>query len=122
MAARGKKAKKRATGPRREKLVRKKSRSHAPKPRRQKSALKSGKSRSDKSKSDNSKSRKSKSGKSGSATARLRRELSAARDRQTASADILRAIANSPADAERALHQIAETTARLFGAPASPSA
>ena len=51
--------------------------------------------------------------------ARLQAELRAARDRQNASADILRAIASAPGDAERALHQIAETTMRLFGAPSA---
>jgi two-component system NtrC family sensor kinase len=49
--------------------------------------------------------------------ARLQAELRAARDRQTASAEIQRTIADSPGDAERSLRQIAETTARLFGAP-----
>jgi|UPI000408F805 two-component system NtrC family sensor kinase len=49
--------------------------------------------------------------------ARLRNELSIARDRQSAGAEILRTIASAPGDAERALKQIAETSARLFGAP-----
>src|ERR1700756_2635098 len=48
--------------------------------------------------------------------ARLLTELRAARDRQTASAEILRAIAGAPGDAERALQKVGETTARLFGA------
>src|SRR3984893_13294016 len=48
--------------------------------------------------------------------ARLQAELRAAVDRQAASAEILRAIASAPGDAERALQQIAETTARLVGA------
>src|SRR5216683_4731507 len=48
--------------------------------------------------------------------ARLASELRAARDRQTASAEILRTIASAPGDAERALQQIAETTEQLFGA------
>jgi GAF domain-containing protein len=48
--------------------------------------------------------------------ARLTNELSIARDRQAGSAEILRTIANSPSDAETSLQQIAETTARLFGA------
>jgi GAF domain-containing protein len=48
--------------------------------------------------------------------ARLRNELAAARDRQAASAEILRAIASAPGDAERVLQQIAEITARLFNA------
>src|ERR1700689_3694720 len=48
--------------------------------------------------------------------ARLNAELRAARDRQEASAEILRAIAGTAGDAEQSLRQIAETTARLFGA------
>jgi signal transduction histidine kinase len=51
--------------------------------------------------------------------ARLHNELSIARDRQSASADILRAIASASGDAEQALQQIAETSARLFGAPSA---
>src|SRR6266403_301679 len=48
--------------------------------------------------------------------ARLLNDLRTTRDRQAASAEILRAIASTPGDAERPLQQIAETTARLFGA------
>src|SRR6267154_1182917 len=101
MAARRKKVKKRATAPRREKLVRK-SKSAGPK---------SGKTKSGKTKSGKTKSRKSNSG-----IASLKSQLRAAQDRQTASAEILRAIASAPGEAERALQQIAETSARLFGA------
>src|SRR5450759_1515810 len=50
------------------------------------------------------------------AIARLQAELRAVRDRQAGSAEILRAIAGTSGDAEGALQQIAETTARLFGA------
>jgi two-component system, NtrC family, sensor kinase len=107
MIARGKKVKKRASATKRAKLVRKAS-SGRPKSGRQKSGkLRSGKS----------KSRISNSGKPKSETARLKSQLRTARDRQTASAEILRAIASTPGDAGRALQQIAETTARLFGAP-----
>src|SRR4030088_163356 len=53
----------------------------------------------------------------GRENARLLAELRTARDRQTGSAEILRAIANTSGDAERSLTQIAETTARLFDAP-----
>src|ERR1700722_14088675 len=49
--------------------------------------------------------------------ARLRAEVHTARDRQNASAEILSAIASSRGNAEGVLQQIAETTARLFGAP-----
>src|SRR5262247_1460242 len=49
--------------------------------------------------------------------ANLRRELRLARERQDASADILRGIAGLSGDADHLLHTIAETTARLFGAP-----
>jgi GAF domain-containing protein len=47
---------------------------------------------------------------------RLLSELREALENQTTSADVLRAIASSPATAERALDVIAETTARRFGA------
>ncbi|WLA85779.1 GAF domain-containing protein [Bradyrhizobium elkanii] len=47
---------------------------------------------------------------------RLQRELAQSRDCQTASADILATIAGTSGDADRALEQIAETTARLIGA------
>src|ERR1700674_4604825 len=43
-------------------------------------------------------------------------ELRTTRDRQAASAEILRAIASTQGDAERPLQPIPETTARLFGA------
>jgi two-component system NtrC family sensor kinase len=49
--------------------------------------------------------------------AELEHKLEAARDRQTGSAEILRTIASTSGDADRALQQIAETTGRLFGAP-----
>src|SRR5258708_4828802 len=48
--------------------------------------------------------------------ARLRNELSTSRDRQSASAEILRTIASMSGDAERSLYQIAETSVHLFGA------
>ena len=49
-------------------------------------------------------------------TARLKRQLKAARMQQEASAEILRAVANASGDAAGPLQQTAETTARLFGA------
>jgi two-component system NtrC family sensor kinase len=48
--------------------------------------------------------------------ARLRDELRAAGDRQAAGAEILRAIAGAPGDAEHSLQRIAEITERLFAA------
>src|SRR6201996_4720070 len=48
---------------------------------------------------------------------RLQSELRSAAERQHASAEILRAISESSGDADQSLTQIAETTARLFGAP-----
>ena len=53
----------------------------------------------------------------GQENARLQAELRAMRDRQAASAEILRTIASASGDAGRSLQQIAETSARLFGAP-----
>src|SRR5438445_10623419 len=50
---------------------------------------------------------------------RLRNELSLARDRQDASADILRTIDRAPDDAERTLYQLAEHSARLFAPPSA---
>jgi GAF domain-containing protein len=55
----------------------------------------------------------------GAETARLHGELAAARERQNVSADILRTIAKTQGDAERALYQIAETSMRLFGGPSA---
>jgi signal transduction histidine kinase len=52
-----------------------------------------------------------------SETARLKRRLKAARMQQQASAEILRAVLNASGDAALPLQQIAEITARLFGAP-----
>ncbi|MET4196162.1 GAF domain-containing protein [Bradyrhizobium sp. LA6.12] len=51
--------------------------------------------------------------------ARLQAELAIARDRQNASMEILRTIANSSGDAEGSLQQIAEATMHLFGAPSA---
>ena len=48
--------------------------------------------------------------------ARLRDELAAAQEREAASAAILRTISGVSGDAEQSLPQIAEITARLFGA------
>ena len=48
--------------------------------------------------------------------ARLQAELRAARDRLTASAEILRTIGGVSGEAEQSLYQITETTKRLFEA------
>jgi GAF domain-containing protein len=50
---------------------------------------------------------------------RLQSEARAGTDRQSAAAEILRTIASAPGDAPRVLQQIAETSARLFGAPSA---
>jgi two-component system NtrC family sensor kinase len=102
MAARGRKAGERATAPTRDRPIRK-PKSAGPKCARPKSG--------------GPKSGKRESGKPKSETARLKSQVRAARDRQNASAEILRAIASTSGDAERPLQQIAEITARLFGAP-----
>src|SRR5215831_18298119 len=47
---------------------------------------------------------------------RLKSELRAANERQNASTEILRAIANTHGDAEHALQRIAETTQHFFNA------
>jgi two-component system, NtrC family, sensor kinase len=52
-----------------------------------------------------------------SETASLKRQLKAVRMQQQASAEILSTVANASGDVARPLQQIAETTARLFGAP-----
>jgi two-component system, NtrC family, sensor kinase len=49
-------------------------------------------------------------------SARLQNALNIARDRQNASAGILRSIAGASGEAEGSLYQIAETSMRLFGA------
>ena len=54
--------------------------------------------------------------------ARLFNETQEALERQTASSEILRVIASTTSDAEHSLQQIAETTARLFGASSVRSA
>src|ERR1700742_3077795 len=51
--------------------------------------------------------------------ANLRRELAAGRGRQNSTAEILGTIANSSDNADQALHQIAETSMHLFGAPSA---
>ena len=49
--------------------------------------------------------------------ARLFNETKEALERQTATAEVLRTIASSPGNSDLSLRQIAETSARLFGAP-----
>src|SRR6476646_1190919 len=118
MAARGKKVKKRASTTKREKRVRKPGPGSRKPARTRSNRLKSAKPKSRKLQSGKPKSGRPKSvAKTRSVTASLKSQLRAARDRQTASAEILRAIASSSGEAEGALQQIAETSARLFGAP-----
>jgi two-component system NtrC family sensor kinase len=101
MAKRGQKAKTRATATKRKKPVRK------ARPDRTKSGQpKSGRSKSSRPKTSNSKSE----------NARLKSELGAARDRQAASAEVMRLISASPGDADQTLRRIAEIAERLFGA------
>src|SRR5579871_2804289 len=118
MAVRGRKARKRAAAKKPTKSARKAAAATS-----RSANLGSAKSRSAKSRSLKSPAGKARPRKVRSATARpdiaqLEHDLRAARDRQAASAEILRAIAASPTDAGRALLQIAETTERLFVASA----
>jgi len=53
------------------------------------------------------------------ANSNLRRELNLAREGQSATAEILGSIASTPGNAAQVLQQIAETSARLFGAPSA---
>jgi two-component system NtrC family sensor kinase len=107
MAERGRKAKKRATATKRKKASLKPKKS---------AKSKSIKSKSIKSKSTASRSLSTKPANSKSENARLKGELRAARDRQAASAEVMRLISASPGDADQTLRRIAEITERLFGA------
>jgi two-component system NtrC family sensor kinase len=114
MAERGRKAKDRAPATKLKKPVLK-SRSGTTTSTKPKSI----KSKSIKPKSTASKSpasRSSKPANSRSETARLKSELRAARDRQAASAEVIRLISASPGDADQTLRRIAEITERLFDA------
>jgi two-component system, NtrC family, sensor kinase len=106
MAKGGRKAKKRATATKRKKT--------APQPGSGKP--KSIKTKSIKPKSSKLKSSSSKASNSRSGAARLKSELRAARDRQAASAEVMRLISASPGDADQTLLRIAEIAERLFGA------
>jgi two-component system, NtrC family, sensor kinase len=110
MAERGRKAKKRATATKRKKAVFKSRKSIKPKSTRARS-IASKSPTSLPSKSVNSKPVNSKS-----ENARLTSELRAARDRQSASAEVMRLISASPGDADQTLRRIAEITERLFRA------
>jgi GAF domain-containing protein len=101
MAVRGRKARKRAAG----KPVRRARQATADKSRITKASTRAAK-------------RISPSAAAQSEVARLRGELRAARERQAASAEILRAIAAAPGDADRSLRQVCATTERLFVASA----
>jgi two-component system, NtrC family, sensor kinase len=105
MAERGRKAKKRATATKRKKAVSK----AVSKPG-------SGKTKSTKPKSIKPKASIPKASNSRSENARLKSELGAARDRQAASAEVMRLISTSPGDADQTLRRIAEIAKQLFGA------
>jgi GAF domain-containing protein len=116
MATRGRKPAERKTAPERTRSIRK-PKSLGPKSVQPKSVQsKSGLSKSGLSTSAPPKPGKRVSGKSKSETVRLKSRLRIAQDRQIASAEILRTIGNVSGDAERSLHEIAETTKRLFEA------
>jgi len=106
MAEGGRKAKKRATATQPKKPV----------PRLGSGKPKSIETKSIKPKSIRLKSSSSKASNSRSENARLKSELRAARDRQAASAEVMRLISASPGDADQALRRIAEIAERLFGA------
>ncbi|MGD0849425.1 GAF domain-containing protein [Bradyrhizobium sp.] len=116
MAKRGQKAKTRATATKRKKPVRK----------ARPASTKSGKTKSGKTnsiapksgppKSSSPKSSSPKANHSEFENARLKSELGAARDRQAASAEVMRLISASPGDADQTLRRIAEIAERLFRA------
>jgi GAF domain len=99
MATRGRKALKRATAPKRAKPIQKP----------QSTALQSARPKSRKPKSG-----KREPGKPKSEIARLKGQLRAAEDRQTATADILKVIAGSPSDVQPVFEAIVNSAAKLF--------
>jgi two-component system NtrC family sensor kinase len=109
MVKRGRKTAKRATAPGRVTAI----------PKSKSSTLKSAKTKSagpqaGKPKSAKSKSAKSRPGNSKSAMPRLQSELRAARDRQTATSEILRIISQSPTDTQPVFEAIVLTAVRLL--------
>jgi two-component system NtrC family sensor kinase len=106
MAEGGRKAKKRATATQRKKPV----------PRTGSGKPKSIEPKSIKPKSIRHKPSSSRASNSRSENARLKSALHAARDRQAASAEVMRLISASPGDADQTLLRIAEIAERLFGA------
>jgi two-component system NtrC family sensor kinase len=106
MAEGGRKAKKRATATQRKKPV----------PRTGSGKPKSIEPKSIKPKSIRHKPSSSRASNSRSENARLKSALHAARDRQAASAEVMRLISTSPGDADQTLLRIAEIAERLFGA------
>ena len=79
-------------------------------PKAKSSTLKASKPRSPASKAN-----KPKSGKSRSGMARLETELRIARDRQTATSEILRVISQSPTDVQPVFDAIVLAAVRLLG-------
>jgi len=100
MVKRGRKSAKRATTPRRTRAIPK---------------AKSSTARASKPGSLASKASKPKSGRSKSRMARLESELRIARDRQTATSDILRVISQSPTDVQPVFDAIVLSAVRLLG-------
>ena len=117
MAKRVRKAAKRPTATRRKAAIPTPKSSKLEASKSKTSKLKSSKLRSAAAKAGKPKSGKSRPANSRSGMVQLQNELRTTRDHQSATAEILRAIAMTSGDAERALQQIAKTTARLFGVP-----
>jgi signal transduction histidine kinase len=116
MAKRGQTAKTRAVATKRKKPVRKARPDRTKSGRAKSGRAKSGKPKSIAPKSGRPKSSGRKASRSKSDNARLKSELVAARDRQAASAEVMRLISASPGDADQTLRRIAEIAERLFGA------
>jgi two-component system NtrC family sensor kinase len=104
MVKRGRKTAKRATAPGRVTAI----------PKSKSSTLKSAKTKSARPQAGKPKSAKSRSANSKSAMPRLQSELRAARDRQTATSEILRIISQSPTDTQPVFEAIVLTAVRLL--------
>jgi len=116
MAKRGQKATTRATATKRKNPLRKAGPASTKSGKTNSIASKSSRPKSSPPKSSLPKSSSPGANHSGSENARLKSELAAARDRQAASAEVMRLISASPGDADQTLRRIAEIAERLFGA------